>query len=667
MFYFGVDYYPEHWPEERWEEDARLMAEANFNVVRLAEFAWSKLEPEEGKFDFDWLDRAISILLSRDIKVVLGTPTASPPPWVMAKGEDLYLVGHDGHRLTYGNRREYCPNNSIYREHARRIVDKMADHYVGHSGVIGWQIDNEFGSRCYCDICKGKFQQWLISRFHTLDELNEKWGTVFWSHTYNQWSEIPVPISTGNSPNPSLALDYYRFMTDSYLSFQKEQVDILRQKCADHFITHNLMGFKYDQLDYFKMNADLDFVSWDIYWRTQWNMFNELDPSYAALGHDTMRGLKKKNFWVMEQQSGAGGWEFVAVPPKPGELRLWAYQSIAHGADGIVFFRWRTSRFGTEQYWHGVLDHHGAPGRRYAEIKKMGAEINKIGDQIQGAIVKSEVAMLLSYDSRFAFQIQPHNPRFDYPSHFQDIYRAFYYQNVSVDVVAPTSDLSEYKIVLAPALHIVSDEVADNLEGYVKGGGRLVLTPRSGVKDTQNVIVDKVLPGLLADLCGIEIEEYVSMPIDMDGEIIFTCPEFNKELFRADTWCDVLKPKGARVIALYQHDYLRGKPAITLNEYGNGSVVYMGTIGGSDLYSTVGEWLIGIAGVKPYLTSSVGVEIAERWQDGKKLIFLMNYADEEKEIELENRYTNLLDGSSLLEGRITIVPKDVLILYERGG
>ena len=666
MFYFGVDYYPEHWPEERWEEDARLMAEANFNVVRLAEFAWSKMEPEEEKFDFDWLDRAISILVSKDIKIVLGTPTASAPPWVMSKGEDLFLVGTDGHRLTYGNRREYCPNNPTYRKYSRRIVEKMADHYKDNPDVIGWQIDNEFGSRCYCDICKDKFQQWLQERHRTLDELNAKWGTVFWSHVYNEWSEIPVPISTGNSPNPGLALDYYRFMTDSYASYQKEQVDILRQKCPEHLITHNLMGFKYDQLDYFHMTADLDFVSWSNYWRTQWDMYNELDPSYAALGHDTMRGLKRKNFWVMEQQSGAGGWEIVAVPPKPGELRLWAYQSIAHGADGVVFFRWRTCRFGTEQYWHGLLEHNGNPGRRYVEIKKMGEEISRIGDQIPGSEVKPEVAMVLSYDSRFAFQIQANNPRLDYRSHFQDIYRALFDQNVSVDVVAPTKDLSNYKIVLAPTLHVMNKQVAENLEQYVEQGGLLVVTPRTGVKDETNAVVNHALPGLLAALCGIEIEEYVSMPIDMDGEIKFTSSEFNSELHTASIWCDVLKPNGAQVIAQYQHDYLQGKPAITINKYGDGKVVYMGTLGESTLYSTVVEWLLGIGGVNPSFPSPAGVEVAERWQDGKRFIFLLNHTDEKKVLKLENRFLDLLDGSSILEGIVTIEPKDLLILLEEG-
>jgi beta-galactosidase len=645
VFHFGVDYYPEHWPEERWEKDASLMAEANFNVVRLAEFAWSKMEPEEGKYDFEWLNRIITIMNLQGIQVVLGTPTASPPPWLMSKDENLFLVEPDGRRLTYGHRRVYCPNNPLYHEYSRKIVQQMAERYKNNSTVIGWQIDNEFGARCYCDICKATFQQWLTKRYKTLDALNEKWGTVFWSQNYNEWDQIPVPIHTGKSPNPGLGLDFYRFMTDSYRAYQLMQINILRDKCPDHFITHNLMGFKYDQLDYFEMTRDLDFVSWDNYWRTQWNMADEIDPSWAALGHDTIRGLKNKNYWVMEQQSGAGGWEIVSVAPRPGEIRLWAYQSIAHGADGILFFRWRTSRFGTEQYWHGVLDHHGKPGRRYFEIKKMGEEIKRIGDQLQGRTFKPDVAMVLSYDSRFAFQLQTNHPEFDYPTHFHDIYRAFFERNVQVNVVAPTGDLSNYKIVIAPALHVLSEVAAKNLVKFVNEGGLLVITPRSGVKDEFNAVINQGLPGLLAELCGVEIEEYVSLPIGIDGEIKFSIPGFASPSLKTGVWCDVLKPDGAQVIATYQQDYLQGKPAITLNQFGDGKVVYLGTFVEVAFLGTLVDWLLRAAGIEPCLTTPADIEVNQCWQDGRKMLFLLNHSNEDQGFSVDEGFKALLDDS----------------------
>src|SRR5688572_188485 len=665
MFYFGVDYYPEQWPEERWEIDARLMAEANFNVVRLAEFAWSRMEPVEGKFEFDWLDRAIAILHSHDIKVVLGTPTASPPPWLMGKSPELFRVREDGVRVTFGNRREYCPNNAIYHLYTGHIVTKMAEHYANHPAVIGWQIDNEFGDRCYCSTCAQTFQIWLRSKYEALEELNQKWGTVFWSHIYNDWSEIPLPLTTGGSPNPGLALDFYRFCSASYVDYQQMQIDILRAKCPDHFITHNLMGFGYDRLNYFDLARNLDFVAWDNYPRMQWTMEKGVEPSSYALSLDTMRGLNSKNIWVMEQQGGQGGWEMLSVTPRPGELRLWAYQSIAHGADAIVFFRWRTARFGTEQYWHGLLDHDSLPSRRYEEIKRMGAEIKEIGDEVFGTQVKSLVAMMLSYDSRFAFQIQPNNPRFNYPEHFHQIYRAFYQQHVSIDITAPNADLSSYKLIIAPALHLVTDAIAENLKRYVQAGGTLVVTQRTGVKDESNMVVNQRLPGLLAELCGVEVEDYDSLSSHMQNSLEFTIPELtNTASATVGVLCDILKPIHATVVARYVQDYYAGKPAITLNQFGKGKAIYVGAVGNGQLYDALSGWLLNMAGIRPIIPVPEGVEVTERLQDGRRLLFMLNHTEYEQNVVLDRHYTNLLDGS-LIEGAVSIPPREVLLLREK--
>lgn len=662
MFYFGVDYYPEQWPEERWPVDARLMKEASFNVVRLAEFAWSRMEPGDGQFDFDWLDRAIDILHANGMKVVLGTPTASAPPWLMNKNPELYRVREDGQRVTFGNRREYCPNHPLYHEHTRRIVTKMAEHYADHPAVIGWQIDNEFGDRCYCPTCARSFQTWLRGRYEALEELNQKWGTTFWSHVYNDWSEIPLPLTTGGSPNPGLALDFYRFSSNSYVAYQQIQIDILRALCPNQFITHNLMGFTYDKLNYFDLARNLDFVTWDNYPRMQWTMERGVDPSLVALNLDTMRGLKSKNIWIMEQQAGQGGWEMLSVSPRPGELRLWAYQAIAHGADAIVFFRWRTARFGTEQYWHGLLDHDATPGRRYQEIKRMGAEIKEIGSKILSAQKKSQVAMLLSYDSRFAFQIQPNNPRFQYPEHFHQMYRAFYQRQASVDVVAPQADLSAYKLVIAPALHLVTDEIADNLKQYVQAGGTLVVSQRTGVKDETNAVVNQRLPGLLAEMCGVEVEEYDSFSSHMQNEIEFTGSELAETAcVNVGILCDILKPTSATVLARYRYEYYAGKPAITINQFGAGHVVYIGALGDGQLYDVLAKWLLDATGIQNTFITPPGVEISQRTQGNKTLYFVLNHKDTPQTIHLENHFTNLLNKQPF-EGDMKLQPFDVLIL-----
>ncbi len=405
----------------------------------------------------------------------------------------------------------------------------MAEHYNSHPAVIGWQIDNEFGERCYCPTCQAGFQRWLQKRYGSLEKLNRRWGTDFWSHGYTDWTEIPLPLATSGSPNPGLGFEYRRFVSDSYLAYLQMQVDILRKVCPQHFVTHNFMGFGYEGLDYYELAQPLDIVSWDNYPLGFWQKdLNAVDPTVPALGHDTMRGLKQKNFWVMEQQAGPSGWETVSPTPRPGQLRSWAYQSIAHGANGVVFFRWRTARFGTEQYWFGLLDHHGQPGRRYDEIKRMGAELRKIGDSILGKSVKAQVAIMQSYDSRFAFQVQPNNPKFSYNDHITDLYRILFSRNITLDVVSPQTDLSGYKLVIVPALHIMTHGIASSLASYVREGGTVVITSRSGVKDDANAVVDLPLPGLLAEVCGVTVVESDSLPAGTAQPVKFTVPGINQ-------------------------------------------------------------------------------------------------------------------------------------------
>jgi beta-galactosidase len=664
MFHFGIDYYPEQWPEERWPVDACLMAEAGFTVVRLAEFAWSMMEPVEGRFDFEWLDRAIAILQTRDIKVVLGTPTASPPPWLMSKSPDLFRTRVDGLRVTFGNRREYCPNQPLYHEHTRRIVTKMAEHYANHPAIIGWQIDNEFGERCYCPTCGQKFQTWLHDRYKDIHELNRKWGTTFWSHVYNDWSEIPLPLALGGSPNPGLALDFYRFCSDSYVAYQQIQIDILHALSPGRFVTHNLMGFGYEQLNYIDLSRNLDIVALDSYPRSQWSIGDGVNSSRLALNHATIRGLKSKPFWMMEQQAGPGGWEMLSMMPRPGELRLWAYQSIAHGADAIVFFRWRSARFGTEQYWHGLLDHDAHVSRRYEEIKNMGGEIKKTGDQIVGSQVQSQVAMLLSYDSRFAFQIQPNNPFFSYYDHFHQVYRAFFKRHVSVDITAPQADLSIYKLVIAPAFYLISQADALALQHYVQAGGILVVTQRTGVKDETNAVVNQRLPGLLAEMCGVEVKEYDSLNNNLENAVEFVIPELiGKPNLRCGVLCDILHPTSATIVARYTHDYYAGEPAITINQYGKGQAVYIGAVGKEELYDLLAGWLLAKSGLKPILAAPDGIEVTERWKDGKRLLFVLNHHVDSMEITLDSPFFDLLSSKSL-SGDVSIPPREVLILKD---
>ncbi len=662
MLYFGVDYYPEHWPEGRWAEDARLMAEAGFNVVRLAEFAWALLEPAEGTFDFGWLDRAIALLADHGMQVVLGTPTASPPPWLMARDPSLFRVLPDGRRVEFGLRREYCPNHPGYHEAARRIVSRMAEHYGQHLAVIGWQIDNEFGDRCYCPICRAAFQTWLQRRYRTLDAVNQRWGTAFWSHRYTAWNQIPVPSTTAWPPNPGLGLDYARFCSDSYVAFQQQQIDLLRPLSPGRFITHNFMGFRYDQVNYFDLARPLDLIAWDNYPRNQWNAATLPDPAAPALAHDTMYGLKQQPFWVMEEQAGPAGWEVTAPTPRPGELRLWAHQAIAHGADGVVFFRWRTARVGAEQNWHGLLDHHGRPGRRYEEVRRLGTEIKAIGARVVGTRPAPQIGLLLSYDSRFALQILPHVANFSYSEHVGEVYRALHRLHVPSAVVAPDADFSRYRLLIAPALHVLDEMTAANLRRFVEAGGVLLVTACSGVKDDANRVVEQPRPGLLAELCGVEVEEYDALPPGKTNTVCFTSGGAAAgEAFEVDTWCEILQPRGAQVLAEYQQDYYAGRAAIARHPFGAGEAVYCGVFGGASLMAALLRRLIAAANVAPLLPEAPDLEVVERHGDGRTLLFVLNHAAEPRTLSLAAEYVNLLEGAPAPR-EVQVGAHDVVIL-----
>jgi beta-galactosidase len=667
MFYFGVDYYPEHWPEARWATDARMMQETGINVVRLAEFAWALLEPRDGEFDFGWLDRAMAVLADRDMRIVLGTPSATPPPWLWQKLPDSALVDETGTPREYGSRREYSPTHLGYRDHAVRVARAMAEHYKAHPGVIGWQIDNEFGDRCYAPGTRLAFQAWLRARYGALEALNECWGTRFWSQVYSDWSQIPLPTTRVHAQhNPSLHLDYYRFMSEVYVDFQGAQADALREICPpEHFITHNFMGFGYPRLNYFDLAKPLDLVTWDNYPRGFWVTTPEVAPAPIALGHATMRGLKKQNFWVMEQQSGQGSWDTLPPTPRPGEIALWAYQAVAHGADGIVFFRWRTCRFGVEQYWHGILDHDGVGRRRHREVAQMGQEIARIGGLIAGSDVRAEAAIMLSYDSRFAFQIQPNNPDFSYEQHFTDYFAALHRAGITADVVAPDDDLAAYHLVIVPALYITEMATVARLTAFVERGGTLVITARSGVKDRTNIVVDAALPGMLAPLCGVEVDEYDSPLSGQQIALRGTADDDWVIRGKAAGWCDILAPTTARVLAEYAGEFYAGTPAVTLNRVGAGAAIYVGTFGDTALVESVVKAACQHAGVAGLLAAPDGVEVAARWRGDERLLFLLNHSDDAQQVALDAAYLDLISEQPQREVAV-LRPKQVMILRPAG-
>jgi len=654
--FYGADYYPEHWPRDRWNRDARMMQDAGINLVRMAEFAWCRLEPEPGRYDFGWLDEAIDLLSAHGIKTVLGTPTATPPIWLTRRNPDILGEDDNGHVMHEGSRRHYCFNSEVYRQESRRITRAMAAHFRDNPHVIGWQTDNEFGchqSVCCCANCRAAWPKWLAERYGDIREVNRRWGTIVWSQEYLSFADVPPFWKAPALPNPSLALEYRRFQSDSAVRFQQDQIAILREVCPHQFVTHNAMGW-FRELDYYDLFADLDFLTWDNYPAFYYDGQPPRTDRVAS-AHAIMRGVKQdKGFWVMEQQAGPTTWFHNGKTPPPGQLRLWAWQSVAHGADGVVYFRWRTNRMGAEQYWHGILDHNGLPNRRYAEVARTGQELHAAWPHLEGSSAFAEVALLHRYDLAWAFEIQKHSPDFTYTGQFQDWHQALLKAGYPADIVGPEADLSRYKLLIVPSLYLAEPELVDRLTAYVQAGGHLVLTARSGVKDRDNICVEQVLPGALAELTGVQVLEYDSL---IPGSVQTAVR--GGRAYPVKGWADIVTPLSAEVLATYGHGFYAGTPAVTVND----RVYYVGTLPGQDFLVEFAPEVAAHAGCSALPVGGDGVEVAARVKDGRRVLFLLNHRADEARVPLPVPAVDALTKSRV-DGEVILPPLGVAVLVD---
>ena len=664
--YVGTAYYPEHWPVERWPTDFKLMREADFNVVRLAEFSWAKMEPSEGKYDFGWLHKAIDEANQNGIRVILGTPTAVMPAWLAHKYPEALSMKGDGTRTTWGGRRHNCFTDESYLRLADRIVVEMAKEFSQHPAVVGWQIDNELGGTdCRCDKCRHGFQEWLAQKYGTVERLNEAWGNHFWSLQISDWEEIPIPDDRDENwsiSNPSACLDWQRFTSDLNVDFLNRQLSLLRELCPDdHFYTHNLMGL-YSELDYFDLVKNVDVVSWDNY-----PHLSPSFPSRSSMAADLMRGLKGKNFWIMEQTAGPLGWGEFSTTPLPGELRKICYQQLAHGSDAQIWFRWRTCTAGREQYWHGLLGHDGKAGRRYQEAAKYAAECKRLQPYLAGTTLKPDVAIVYDYDSLWALQIQEGYPGASLTEAVSRYYNALLRLGINVDFVPPSADFSPYALVVAPHLHVMPDSVADSLDQYVLKGGILLTDCRTGVKDETNLVHARTLPGRLSNALGIEIHEYESGAVGMNAKSSREYPVVSSHLGTQGTatrYFDWVLPTTATSIASYgEHTHLTDYSAVTHNKYGDGAAWYVGTILKEQVfYEDLLKRVADEANVVAPLSPPQGVEVVQRVGSEHRLLFLINHTDSKKLIEDIPENSRELVTEMSVENKLALDQFEVAIL-----
>jgi beta-galactosidase len=664
----GVDYYPDQTPEPLWEEDARMIAATGFTNVRVAEFAWSLMEPSEGKFDFAWLHCAVVTLQKHSIQVILGTPSAAPPPWLTEKYPDVLMVNDQGLTVHPGGRRFTCPTNKVYRGLSLAVATEMARTFADTPGVIGWQIDNEFTlqrwGRCYCKFCRAGFQDWLHAKYGALDEINKKWGTAFWSQIYTDFSQIPVPLPSNGDPNPGLALDYDRYQSYANASFLEEQLVMLRKTCPRHFVTTNNVGAPLDTIDLHELYKNLDFVCHDNYPGFAQMFYQGASPETLSmaisLGHDSMRGVKDgKPFMIMEEQSGKAGQSFFSPPPRKGQIRLWTYQAVAHGAMGVNYFRWDTANFGAEEYWHGMLNHDRSKSPSFEEIEQTVKELKTLGQEMLHARYSANAALFFDLNSDWAIAVQPGNTKLTYASQLTSWYGAIASAHAGTDVINAEADLSHYKAVFGPLPYVISQKEAANIRKFVESGGLFVSGFRLGVKDESSQIVRTPLPGQLRDVMGATVKDY--MPIYNEKVGVKFSSILDGPDGECGMWADVLQPTSAAVLATYTGGTYSGDAAITLNSYGKGKAAYLGAdLDPTSLARVIGA-LLESAGIKAPFDVPRGVELSIRKSGAKQWFFLLNHTGAAQAVSIPGQFKDLLTGATHT-GKVGLDAYDVRVL-----
>ncbi|WP_239618908.1 beta-galactosidase [Cohnella mopanensis] len=676
----GVCYYPEQWEESLWEDDYRRMRELGFTVIRVAEFAWAYMEPEEGVFRFDLFDRALDAAHRHGLQVILGTPTATPPAWLTHRYPEVLNVNMEGIPYRHGMRRHYNYNSQVYRRLCARITRNMAERFKDHPAVVGWQIDNELNCEInvfYSDADHVAFREWLENKYGSLDTLNQVWGTVFWSQTYTAWEQVHLSRPTPtNSPNPHQTLDEKRFISDSVIGFARVQADILREVVGQqHWITTNGL---FGHIDNHRLTEELlDFFSYDSY--PQFSSINPdegPDPLLDRMWSWHLSGVRSisPNYAIMEQQSGPGGWvnKFAMPAPKPGQMRLWTYQSIAHGADMLLYFRWRTATFGTEIYWHGINDYHNQPNRRVHEAGRIGQELLRVGERLAQSRYEADIAIVSDYDNSWDGEFDAwHGPLSAQSTRawFKTLQR----EHIAVDSFTLTNrttlaKLQGYRVLVYPHPTILTEAVALLLRSYVEAGGIVLFGARTGYKNEHGHTRMMPLPGFAASLCGITVEDFTiitgnaSAPAlrwvednDEDQPFAATADEFN-DILRVES-------NSVKVIAKYASDYYAGKPALTVNEQGKGRAYYYGAAYNEAVVRKLLPELGLRKTAEDIVRVPVEVELAVRRhpETGESFVFALNYSGQAVNVQLQRGSVDVLTGNAL-EGEIELEPYGVLVL-----
>lgn len=667
--YYGVAYYPEQKTPQELDHDLDLIIKSGINTVRMGEFAWCRFEPAEGEYHFEWLDPIVEKLGQAGVQTVICTPTACPPAWMCEKYPEILYVDNRGVTRPFGGRRHYCYTSERYRELSRKIAEQIGRHYGSHPDVIGFQIDNEPAQeatgRCHCPACQKEFKNWIKRRYHTVEEWNRRSGSAFWSQELSDFSQIYTPVTTIeyggidavpiHFENPTIRLEYERFCSEQQIVYQDIQTEALKQYTQKP-VTTNGTGFATNSINYFRSYRKLDRYAFDFYPPMRHSPIDSFPYGFA-------RGVKPgQPFWILEFMSGGGhglrGHGRVQTPP--GALKQSVIQAMAHGAEMLLHFQFRTFPYGAEQLNYAIVDMDGVPRRRYDEMCQTAEVLQKL-EPYERAVMKNEAAIVADYDSYWALKIKPVNESFQYISFCGQFYRTLNRLGVGADVISLDSDWSGYKVLFVPALFVLRREYRDKMKDYVRSGGTLFATFLTSVKDEANTGYTESLPAGLTDLFGVTVQEVE--PADERSRSHFELTLGSDRYISEDRHWSELLEGSAKIKAVYTQDYKAGSGVISQNPYGSGSAWYMGTMPEEEIFTALLDEVCREAGVRrTEIAAPPECEVVRRELDGKAIYYLFNFSARKCRASWSGTLTDALTGERYTGG--ADIPADGFIVLK---
>lgn len=647
-FLHGGDYNPDQWVHQKeiWRDDMRLAKLSHCNTMTIGIFSWTALEPEEGCYEFSWMDEVMDMLAENGMVAVLATPSGARPAWMSQKYPEVLRVEQDRQRILHGGRHNHCYTSPVYRQKVTQINTMLAERYGKHPALGLWHISNEYGGECHCELCQQAFRDWLKDRYGSLDELNRAWWTAFWSHTFTDWSQIESPSwPRGEVYIHGLTLDWKRFVTHQSISFLKAEMVPMRQITPDVPCTANFMEF-FDGIDYTAMAKELDVISWDSYprWRS-----DETDIAIAcrtSMAHDMFRSLKDgQPFLLMESTPSVTNWHPVAKLKRPGLHLLQSLQAVAHGSDSVQYFQFRKSRGSSEKFHGAVVDHEGSENTRvFREVAETGALLGKL-DEMLGTAKPSEVALIYDMENRWALDnLHGFKSKKDYMETLEQHYVPFWQMGVSVDVIDSTKDLSKYKLVVAPMLYLLRPGVAERIDAYVKSGGTFVTTYFTGYVDQHDLCFLGGFPGPLKDVLGVWAEEMDCLYEEERRQVTW----LDKQYVARD-FCEIVHLKGARPVGTYDEDFYQGMPAVTVHQYGSGKAWFVAARMDEGFQSDFFAHLVSELGIqRPFEDELPAGCTAQVRTDGEhEYVFLMNFMPYPQFLDIGDGGVSLVTGERL--------------------